>query len=62
VRAPVGQPFRYDRLDQEESAMSRHLSRWTVLALALACVLAAGCRDKERPKPVTQTDAAGQQR
>jgi hypothetical protein len=42
--------------------MSRTFSRWTVLALALACVLSAGCRDKERPKPVTQTDAAGQQR
>jgi hypothetical protein len=38
--------------------MSQRLSRWTALALAAACVLAAGCHDKERPKPITQTAAS----
>jgi hypothetical protein len=38
--------------------MSPCLSRWSALALALACIAAAGCQDKERPKPITQAVAA----
>jgi hypothetical protein len=33
--------------------MTSRLSRRTALVLALACVLAAGCQDRQRPKPVT---------
>jgi hypothetical protein len=29
------------------------LRRCTALVLALACVFAAGCKDKQQPKPIT---------
>jgi outer membrane murein-binding lipoprotein Lpp len=33
--------------------MTKRLSRCTVLAVALACALAAGCHDRQQPKPIT---------
>jgi hypothetical protein len=37
--------------------MTARLSRYTVLALALACAFTAGCKDKQQPKPITSQAA-----
>jgi hypothetical protein len=36
--------------------MSLRLSRW--IAVLLACLLAAGCQDRQRPKPTVQPSAS----
>jgi hypothetical protein len=38
--------------------MTSRLFRGAGIALVLACLFAAGCQDRQRPKPVTQQLAA----
>jgi hypothetical protein len=44
------------------SHLTSDLSRCTAFVLVVACVLAAGCQDRQRPKPVTAHSAAAQAR